>query len=438
MEINTETLIISASHSDTEKLLLEKLVSLLIYSKEWVIEKNVAEKSVSIKRTNSAAFIDIKIKDSAQPDAVTEITISSNGAKPDELSYAVLTIKGCVALLTNKEKQHTLDNIISEVKPEYLKLELASIEKGVNWAINESDRLNKESTTHLVLALNIVSEVIPDITDYENYESTYWDKVQPLSQDVVDLLDYVENELNLALGLGLDDALEAAMANFMLMSVWVTKRISEGKIHWNGRDLRDIPDIRSFARQIISLTRKYLMRDDQSMEALLALRLQRAAFVFLNDREGIGEAEHAIAKLKSLINAGFIETKKTDLQDTNSSKQRNNGKALEEDVKELLQSMGLKAATTKVTGDGGIDIVAYSNTPIFSGKYVVQCKDWSGSVGESVIRDLYGVVMAESANKGILITTGTITKSAQKFAEGKSLELIDGDQLSKLLNKYKS
>jgi len=67
---------------------------------------------------------------------------------------------------------------------------------------------------------------------------------------------------------------------------------------------------------------------------------------------------------------------------------------------------------------------------------VVQCKRWGGPVGEAVIRDLYGVVMSENANKGILITNSYFTSSAINFSKGKQLELIDGIALDKLLEKY--
>jgi restriction system protein len=98
--------------------------------------------------------------------------------------------------------------------------------------------------------------------------------------------------------------------------------------------------------------------------------------------------------------------------------------------------MGLNATITKTTRDGGIDIIAYSRSPVFSGKYVIQCKDWSSSVGEPTIRDLFGVVMAERANKGILITSGQITVSARQFAKDKQLELIDGNDLLALFKQY--
>lgn len=99
----------------------------------------------------------------------------------------------------------------------------------------------------------------------------------------------------------------------------------------------------------------------------------------------------------------------------------------------MLQKLGFSVETTKQSGDGGIDLVAQNHTPLLKGTYVVQCKRYAGSVGEPVVRDLYGVVTSERANKGILITTGSFTLSAMRFAEGKNIELIDGEQLQALL-----
>lgn len=103
---------------------------------------------------------------------------------------------------------------------------------------------------------------------------------------------------------------------------------------------------------------------------------------------------------------------------------------------QLLQKMGFEVETTKASGDGGIDLIAINHQALLSGKYIVQCKRYVGSVGEPIIRDLYGVVMSERANKGILITTGHFTFSAIEFAQDKNIELIDGVKLHKLLNQY--
>ena len=104
--------------------------------------------------------------------------------------------------------------------------------------------------------------------------------------------------------------------------------------------------------------------------------------------------------------------------------------------KNLIENMGFSVETTKASGDGGIDLIAYNHEPVLSGKYIIQCKRYSGSVGEPIIRDLYGVITSERANKGILITTGYFTKSAIAFAEDKPIELIDGEQLDALLKRH--
>lgn len=103
----------------------------------------------------------------------------------------------------------------------------------------------------------------------------------------------------------------------------------------------------------------------------------------------------------------------------------------------LLQKLGFEVETTKQSGDGGIDLIARYHQAFLSGKYIIQCKRYSGGVGEPIIRDLYGVVMAERANKGILITTGYFSMSAIRFASDKNIELIDGERLSELLYENK-
>lgn len=112
------------------------------------------------------------------------------------------------------------------------------------------------------------------------------------------------------------------------------------------------------------------------------------------------------------------------------------GQGFERVCRQLIESMGFTAEMTKASGDGGIDILAYNTQPLLSGKYVIQCKRYAGSVGEPIIRDLYGVVMSERANKGILMTTGTFTRQAREFASEKQIELIDGEKLGELLGQY--
>ena len=138
-------------------------------------------------------------------------------------------------------------------------------------------------------------------------------------------------------------------------------------------------------------------------------------------------------------NIGYFESFYSSQEETSTTSPTLNelsGIEFENLCKNLLEKMNFEVSTTKQSGDGGIDLIAYSHQPMLEGKYIVQCKRYSGSVGEPIIRDLYGVVNSERANKGILITTGTFTKSAVEFSMGKQLELIDGEKLNQLLNSY--
>lgn len=113
-----------------------------------------------------------------------------------------------------------------------------------------------------------------------------------------------------------------------------------------------------------------------------------------------------------------------------------NGHEFETLTATLLRKMGFNVTMTKQTGDGGIDLIVKNESPVISGTYVVQCKRTSQPVGEPVVRDLYGVITSEQANKGILICTNKYTSQAQEFAKGKPIELIDGSAFNSLLRQY--
>jgi len=111
------------------------------------------------------------------------------------------------------------------------------------------------------------------------------------------------------------------------------------------------------------------------------------------------------------------------------------GHEFEDLTEELIKKLGFITEERKRSADGGIDIRAISEQPIFKGLYIIQCKRHNKPIGESIVRDLFGVVSSERANKGILITNSRFTKSANNFARNKPIELIDGDKFLELLEK---
>jgi restriction system protein len=80
--------------------------------------------------------------------------------------------------------------------------------------------------------------------------------------------------------------------------------------------------------------------------------------------------------------------------------------------------------------DGGVDLVVTKNGQ----RYLVQCKHWrSQQVGVSVARELNGVVAAEGAVGGFVVTDGQFTREAREFARKTRIELIDGEALADLI-----
>jgi restriction system protein len=102
----------------------------------------------------------------------------------------------------------------------------------------------------------------------------------------------------------------------------------------------------------------------------------------------------------------------------------------------LFEKMGLEAKLTQASRDGGVDCVAWDPRPVLGGKVVVQAKRYKNTVGVSAVRDLYGTMINEGASKGILLTTSGYGKAAFEFANGKPIELLDGNNLLYLLKEH--
>ena len=106
----------------------------------------------------------------------------------------------------------------------------------------------------------------------------------------------------------------------------------------------------------------------------------------------------------------------------------------------LYERMGYSVEVTKATGDGGIDLNISKRASFWSRRrrhYIVQAKHWEGGVGEPEIRDLYGTLMHVGAVGAILVTSSYFSKKAIAFADGKPIELIDGDALAVLIKRFR-
>jgi restriction system protein len=113
--------------------------------------------------------------------------------------------------------------------------------------------------------------------------------------------------------------------------------------------------------------------------------------------------------------------------------------AFERLAQQLLREAGFQnVQVTGRSGDGGIDGIGVFQVSLVPFHIFFQCKRYKGAVSPSEVRDFRGA-MSGRGEKGLLITTGSFTKSAQDEAVrdgAPAVELVDGEHLCDLLKKY--
>ncbi len=99
----------------------------------------------------------------------------------------------------------------------------------------------------------------------------------------------------------------------------------------------------------------------------------------------------------------------------------------EDYIADLFSRLGYKAKAVGQSRDGDIDVIV-ENDGITN---YIQCKKFiTSGVTVRDVRDFYGSLADHLANgKGYFITTNKFTLEAEKFAEDKPIELVDGYKL---------
>jgi len=109
-------------------------------------------------------------------------------------------------------------------------------------------------------------------------------------------------------------------------------------------------------------------------------------------------------------------------------------------IRELFEKefgqAGTEVKITQASRDRGVDAIAFDPDPLRGGKFVIQAKRYTNTVDVSAVRDLYGTVVNEGANRGILVTTSNYGRDAYDFSKDKPITLINGANLLHLLEKH--
>lgn len=94
---------------------------------------------------------------------------------------------------------------------------------------------------------------------------------------------------------------------------------------------------------------------------------------------------------------------------------------------EFYRIKGIRAETTALGADGGVDIRLFQDEAD-PGRCtaIVQCKAWSQAVGVKPIRELRGVMAHQGGDKGFFMAPNGFTNEARTFAAESRITLIDG------------
>jgi HJR/Mrr/RecB family endonuclease len=115
-----------------------------------------------------------------------------------------------------------------------------------------------------------------------------------------------------------------------------------------------------------------------------------------------------------------------------------------EDFEQLVRQLfewefgrnGVEVKVTRASRDRGVDAIMFDPDPLRGGKFVLQAKRYTRTVDVAAVRDLYGTIVNEGANRGILVTTASYGPDAYEFAKNKPISLVDGPNLIAILKRH--
>ena len=106
------------------------------------------------------------------------------------------------------------------------------------------------------------------------------------------------------------------------------------------------------------------------------------------------------------------------------------GSEFENYCSDILSDNGfVNIQLTKGSGDHGIDITAYKDGE----KYAIQCKRYSGSVGNKAVQEVYAGKDIYDADIAVVMTNSDFTKQAIQDAKKLHVQLWNGDKINSLI-----
>ena len=191
---------------------------------------------------------------------------------------------------------------------------------------------------------------------------------------------------------------------------------------------------------------KYILSVNVSREQIESLKLEfidpKECFKHLKGVSASKLYEHT--EIRPIITPTFTDKRFVKAKDVVTDKFTNLAEMEWEEFEHLVRQVfewefsdkGGEVNVTQSSRDGGVDAIVFDPDPIRGGKIIIQAKRYTNTVPVSAVRDLYGTIINEGANKGILITTSDYGPDSYKFAQGKPITLLNGGHLLYLMEKH--
>jgi len=110
------------------------------------------------------------------------------------------------------------------------------------------------------------------------------------------------------------------------------------------------------------------------------------------------------------------------------------GYDFEEYLKNLFELLGYTAIQTSLSGDQGADLILSKDDE----KIVVQAKKYEGKVSNKAVQEVAAAKNYYEADKAMIVTNSSFTKSAIELAFSNDVELWDGRKLKRIIKELES
>ena len=110
---------------------------------------------------------------------------------------------------------------------------------------------------------------------------------------------------------------------------------------------------------------------------------------------------------------------------------RMRGIEFEQFCAELFRRKGFKVATTQASGDQGADLILEGK----NGRAVVQAKRSKSKVGNWAVQEVLAAKGFYAAQRAVVLTNNSYSNSARALAAANGVELLDRNDLAKMLGR---